>query len=594
MKVRRLSRKGFSCFAAAALTSTLGVFAVSMPEAVADDTSTSARGIELGIGSWGDYYASRLDYQYVYFGNWTSDRTEENQPVKWRILDSHNSNMDEDDDGMFLMSEYILDVGVFDDDNDEDNNVWNQSAAKQWAVDFAGMNGETGDPGAFEELERDALMLTEKEDGYTGAETENPLYGSEGGTVAWQSEGGQLLTKDYVFFLSVEEVTNEDYGFSSYINGEDEFDKAWSSGIWSVGKYYSADRLACYASEEGKDPEDYDDLRCYQQQVQGDKITWREGSGTSYWLRNSALSSLALLGGEDPGGVNQVDLYGVVGTNSVTTRSGTFTESGYRPAMNLDTTKILLKSAAVTTTNDDDDTVVGKSTTVSTEGMTKISEADDVKSWKLTLEDTSRTFAAKGTAFDSGNSTVSISYSNATTGNNEYVSAIIYDNNDNVVYYQKLASASSASGSLDLTLPKDIADGSYKLAVFSEQANGDKETDYASSLKTVFTFTVSDSTIDGDLGDDDTGDGEEEGGGGEGGDGGDTGDGDEDGDEDGDLSTNLPITGSASALTWMVFAGMVLTVAVLVRRGLVPARAACLAPWITRGGGSNGDEPRSR
>lgn len=157
---------------------------------------------------------------------------------------------------------------------------------------------------------------------------------------------------------------------------------------------------------------------------------------------------------------------------------------GVRPAFNLNLNSVLFSSAAVG----------GKSSgTVGAAALNSVSEytSDTAKEWKVTLLDTARTFTAQAangatTTKDAGysNWSVDITYSNAKTDTNEYVSAMICDENDNVLYYGNIAQ-NSASGTQTVNIPTGLAVGNYTLKVFSEQLNGDKKTDYASAFKDI-------------------------------------------------------------------------------------------------------------
>jgi len=60
----------------------------------------------------------------------------------------------------------------------------------------------------------------------------------------------------------------------------------------------------------------------------------------------------------------------------------------------------------------------------------------------------------------------------------EHASAILCDEDGNAIYYGTVA-AGTASGTQDMAMPADLAEGTYTLKVFSEQRNGDMKTDYA-------------------------------------------------------------------------------------------------------------------
>ncbi len=113
--------------------------------------------------------------------------------------------------------------------------------------------------------------------------------------------------------------------------------------------------------------------------------------------------------------------------------------------------------------------------------------------YKLTLLDNSREFSATvGVINASAGETISIPYTNATTGTNEYISVLLLDGDNTIVYYANVA-ANSASGTAKFTLPgvSDLAIGTYTLKVFNEQQNGGKLTDYSSDM-TSGTLNVAD------------------------------------------------------------------------------------------------------
>ena len=143
-------------------------------------------------------------------------------------------------------------------------------------------------------------------------------------------------------------------------------------------------------------------------------------------------------------------------------------EYGIRPAFNLNSDSVLFASAAVG----------GKPEG----GLTEVSEYTG-NEWKLTLRDSSRSFSVTSnkTVTAAPGGTVEITYTGTETGGNEYVSVLLCDSNDNVLYYGKIAQ-NSASGTASIAIPGDLAPGSYTLKVFSEQYNGDFNTDYASNF----------------------------------------------------------------------------------------------------------------
>ena len=143
-------------------------------------------------------------------------------------------------------------------------------------------------------------------------------------------------------------------------------------------------------------------------------------------------------------------------------------EYGVRPAFNLNSDSVLFASAAVGGKPDG--------------GLTEVSEYSG-NEWKLTLRDSSRSFSVTSnkTVTAAPGGTVEITYTGTETGGNEYVSVLLCDSNDNVLYYGKIAQ-NSASGTASIAIPGDLAPGDYTLKVFSEQCNGDYNTDYASNF----------------------------------------------------------------------------------------------------------------
>ena len=138
-----------------------------------------------------------------------------------------------------------------------------------------------------------------------------------------------------------------------------------------------------------------------------------------------------------------------------------------RPAFNLNLNSVLFASAAVGGKPDG--------------GLTPISEYTG-NEWKLTLKDSKRNFAVTETTVsgDPGD-TVTLHYTGATAGINEYISVILADNSG-AQYYGRVAQPTAENGTVEIKIPSDIAPGDYTLKVFNEQYNGDYNTDYASNF----------------------------------------------------------------------------------------------------------------
>ena len=138
-----------------------------------------------------------------------------------------------------------------------------------------------------------------------------------------------------------------------------------------------------------------------------------------------------------------------------------------RPAFKLNMNSVLFASAAVGGKPDG--------------GLTPIPEYSG-NEWKLTLLDSRRNFAVtEKTVSAAPDDTVTLNYKGAITGKNEYISVILADNNG-AQYYGRVAQPTTESGTVEIKIPSDIAPGDYTMKVFSEQYNGDYNTDYASNF----------------------------------------------------------------------------------------------------------------
>lgn len=140
-----------------------------------------------------------------------------------------------------------------------------------------------------------------------------------------------------------------------------------------------------------------------------------------------------------------------------------------RPAFNLNPDSVLLTSAAKD----------GKP-----EGFSEVAEyGGRGREWKLTLLDENRNnFSARIRKVDTE---YSVAWTGATTGANEYVSALIKNSSGTVTYYgrlKNLTDTADASGEVAINFSDKMKDGD-KLYIFNEQYNGDCQTDYASELK---------------------------------------------------------------------------------------------------------------
>ena len=192
------------------------------------------------------------------------------------------------------------------------------------------------------------------------------------------------------------------------------------------------------------------------------------GWASSYWWLRSPgedYSTAAFVAGR-----GEVRYYGGYPTSK---------EFGVRPAFDLNLDSVLFASAAVGGKPDG--------------GLQPVSPNYTGNEWKLTLYDSKRNNFSRTTwevSASTKGGTVEISYTDAKTGANEYISALIFDDVGNVIYYGRSnASLTEKDGTAQLTIPAGFAEGTYTLEVFNEQYNGDRKTDLASGFADV-TLTV--------------------------------------------------------------------------------------------------------
>ncbi len=152
------------------------------------------------------------------------------------------------------------------------------------------------------------------------------------------------------------------------------------------------------------------------------------------------------------------------------------------PAFNLDLSKVVMARSAQA------GTAVTANSSLASYNPGDLNSATDVK-FVLENSGLSLTTDINGKGLNNvvPGQTYTISYSGATTapvnntgigsraitGTKLFISAAIFNSDDEIVYYGPLASVSDASGEVDITIPEDLdGDTAYKLAVFEEQISG--------------------------------------------------------------------------------------------------------------------------
>lgn len=379
----RAKKRGLSLLSAAIMAAT----AILLSGMTVNAQQTSgAKNIELGAGGISDK-------DFVYFGRY------KNEDIKWKVLNADADNTGAND-GIFLLSEYLLEQSnvPFEESADNDNdgqtkpNDWQHSNAQAWCTGFAAS--------AFDTADKTALRSVSKSD--------KPVKQY---TLLW---GESSLDKESVFYLSAGEAAKY------------------------IGPNWGDEGLAATTSG---------------------------GAAGSWWLRSPDA--------DFENNAGYVYMKGEVSSQPVTENFGV------RPACNLNLGAVLFSSAAK-----------GSKSSAAGGKLTEVA-AYSGNEWKITLKDsknrsgftaTSNSETSKDVGYTDWK--IRVSYDNAKTGSNEYVSALLCDKQGDVLYYGVIAN-NSTSGTAEVTIPTGLATENYLLHIFSEQKNGDYKTDYASAFQTI-------------------------------------------------------------------------------------------------------------
>lgn len=146
----------------------------------------------------------KVESKFIYFGRYPQSRCVEVnpsnktisigeemfllEPIKWRVLKKCENKA-------LLFSEYILDTQIF----NKDTNEYEISNIRNW------LNNDFLDI-AFTKEEQEEILRTHQEN---KENRDNPLFSSD-------IDLNRNPTNDKIFLLSIEDITNEDYGFPSH------------------------------------------------------------------------------------------------------------------------------------------------------------------------------------------------------------------------------------------------------------------------------------------------------------------------------------------------------------------------------------------
>lgn len=286
------------------------------------------------------------------------------------------------------------------------------------------------------------------------------VFDRSGTSNVWQGSDAQLWCEDFysnhltpIEQQSVLSTTKSDAAYSNS-----------SASFGAVANILNDDKIFFLSAAEAE-------AEAYGFASPDDRTADYNHTPETWWLRSPSVNTDNVTGPTWAG-----VLFYILGTAINGNVDG---ENCARPAFNFNTSQVLFLSAAEN----------GKiSGDTGADALQEIG-SNNGTDWKLTLTDATRNaFSAsvdnQNSASASAGGSIPITYSNARTGDNEYVSAMLCDSGSNVLYYGNIAQ-NSAGGTATVNLPADLTSGSYILKVFSEQCNGNQMTDYASDFQNI-------------------------------------------------------------------------------------------------------------
>ena len=213
--------KLLSVLLATVMTVTLfaGIPAGNMKEAEAANTLQNPRVDRAGATVW----------DCVYFGNYPQSDVTGNtkEPIKWRVLCV-------DGDDAFLVADAMLDIQSYN-DTYMNNITWKDCTMRSWLNGYGSSSNSCKKDytsnnfidRAFTEAEQNAIKTT----------TIMDIDNSSVDVRRW------VKTKDKLYLLSFDEMTNPEYGFSSNYEEHD------NARVWRGTAYYDAVNRECYGDK---------------------------------------------------------------------------------------------------------------------------------------------------------------------------------------------------------------------------------------------------------------------------------------------------------------------------------------------------------
>ena len=184
MNMKKKSKRSLALLLISALLAGILPLSGSAPVQAAgyglNNPTTDANGVTTWDCIWfGNYWQEDTN------GDGKADKNDQKTPIKWRVLAVEG-------DDAFLLADKNLDCQKY--NNTYTGVTWETCTMRSWLNGYSDNNFQNE---AFSAAEQSAIKATNVND--------NPSYGTEGGND----------TKDKVYLLSIDEVTNPEYGFNS-------------------------------------------------------------------------------------------------------------------------------------------------------------------------------------------------------------------------------------------------------------------------------------------------------------------------------------------------------------------------------------------
>lgn len=364
---------------------------------------------------------------YIYYGEDT-----DGSALKWQLLDSDNKDFSKNANStMFLFSDKTIGTSFWYRENDYGFDYSNVKPGEtpiywqkgyEWDKSDLKTNMEDEMKNKFSSIENEGIIFSSK----SSEDAQNVAVGLE-------KLGTTEMTASKWFPLSIQELTNKCYGFSSVPFNRNQAPLGLHTGD---------------KSRVSSDDKNYL-IRSYEEH-------WTKPmeNGMRYHPV-FVLNSNSVYGANCARGLN----YGNMNT-----------VQSMRPAMNIDTSKVML----VKSHNQKE--IIG------------IKAVNDSKTneFKLTLLDDKQKLNIENIKTERDK----ITFDFEAIGNGKYLSVVVQDENNNVMYYgnikDNLDKVNVGTMTIDLNQiglnSKSFSSGEYKLSIFTEQLNFDKKTDYSSKF----------------------------------------------------------------------------------------------------------------